>query len=151
MASYQIPPPTPMSLKGDVVENWKEFESAWEDYLIATQLDTKLTNGDGSPNPDGRRMVSATLCSIMGPECKRILTTLPISEANRKIPEEVIKALRDYFIPQRNVLYERFVFNSTTQKPGETIDQFVIRLRQLAESCEFGDLRDQLIRCLNIS
>ena len=25
MATYQIPPPTPMSLQGDVVENWKEL------------------------------------------------------------------------------------------------------------------------------
>ena len=147
MTSYQIPPPAPMSLQGDVVQNWKEFESAWEDYVIATELNGKLKKADGSPDPDGKRVVAATLCAIMGPDCKRILLNLPtITEAERKIPEEVIKGLRDYFVPQRNILYERFVFNSTAQKPGETIDQFVMRLRQLAESCEFGDLRDQLIR-----
>ena len=147
MASYQIPPPSPMSLQGDVVENWKEFEASWDDYIIATQLDLKLKKADGTPDPSGIKMVSATLCAIMGPACKRILMNLPtLTEEKRKFPEEIITALRNYFIPQRNVLYERFIFNSTSQQPGETIDQFVMRLRQLSESCEFSTLQDQLIR-----
>ena len=44
------------------------------------------------------------------------------------------------------MLYERFVFNTTNQKPGETIYVFSMRLRHLAESCEFGQLQDDLIR-----
>ena len=61
MATYQIPPSTPMSLQGDVVENWKEFEAAWDDYIIATQLDLKMTKEDKTPDPNGLKMVSATL------------------------------------------------------------------------------------------
>jgi hypothetical protein len=41
---------------------------------------------------------------------------------------------------------ERFQFNSATQKPSESVDEFYPRLRQLAESCEFGELKDSLIR-----
>ena len=59
---------------------------------------------------------------------------------------KIAKALHDYFVPQRNVLYERFIFNTTKQKPGETIDPFSMRLRQLAVSCEFGQIEDELIR-----
>ena len=32
------------------------------------------------------------------------------------------------------------------EKPGETIDEYAVRLRQIAESCEFGTLKDSLIR-----
>ena len=44
------------------------------------------------------------------------------------------------------MLYERFVFNSAVQKAGESIDEFVLRLRKLADTCEFGELKDSLIR-----
>ena len=32
------------------------------------------------------------------------------------------------------------------QKPGEIVDEYVVRLRQMAESCEFDTLKDTLIR-----
>ena len=147
MATYQIPPPTPMSLSGDVAENWREFESAWDDYLIATQLSEKLLKEDRTADPAGHRPVAATLCAVMGQACKKVLVNLStLEETDRKNPEKIIVALREYFVPQRNVLYERFVFNTAKQKPGETVDAFVMRLRQLSESCEFGALQDDLIR-----
>ena len=65
MATYQIPAPTPMSLKGDVVENWQDFEAAWDDYLLATQLNEKLVDDKKEPNPAGMAQVAATLCSVM--------------------------------------------------------------------------------------
>lgn len=147
MATYQIPAPTPMSLKGDVVENWKEFENTWDDYIIATELNKKLKKDDDSPDEAGMAIVAATLCSVMGAECKKVLNNLPDFTADdRKKPKRIIEVLKTYFIPQRNVLYERFMFNSAIQKPGEVIDEFVLRLRQLAESCEFEQLKDSLIR-----
>ena len=75
-----------------------------------------MTKEDKTPDPNGLKMVSATLCTIMGPECKRILMNLPtVTEEKRRISGEIITALRNYFIPQRNVSYERFIFNSATQ------------------------------------
>ena len=44
MGTYQIPAPPPMSVKGDVAENWKDFENSWEYYVIATDLRSKLDN-----------------------------------------------------------------------------------------------------------
>ena len=66
MATYQIPAPSPMSLGENIVENWKEFECAWEDYVIATELNNKHTNADGSDSANGHAIVAATLCSIIG-------------------------------------------------------------------------------------
>ena len=52
MATYQLPVPHPMSLQGDVVENWKEFEDAWEDYMIATKLNQKTNNDEQNQVPE---------------------------------------------------------------------------------------------------
>ena len=66
-------------------------------------------------------------------------------------------ALDKYFKPQANVPYERLCFRELSQLPSETVEQFVTRLRQKAQSCEFGDaaavdeqIRDQVIsKCLS--
>ena len=147
MATYQIPAPTPMSLKGDVVENWQDFEAAWDDYLLATQLNEKLVDDKKKPNPAGMAQVAATLCSVMGSECKKVLSNLPgLTEAQRKDPAAITKALRDHFIPQRNVVYERFVFWNASQRSSENSDEYVLRLRKLADSCEFGSQKDSMMR-----
>ena len=109
--------------------------------MIATDLRSKLDNDEG------KEIGPATLCTFIGTDCKRIMNSLlSWSTADKKDPAKIVQELKKHFIPQRNVLYERFVFNSAVQKPGETIDEYVVRLRQMAESCEFGMLEDSLIR-----
>ena len=41
MMYSQLPTPPPMSLKGNLVENWTFFRDSWESYNIATELDKK--------------------------------------------------------------------------------------------------------------
>ena len=43
--------------------------------------------------------------------------------------------LDKYFKPQANVPYERLCFREMSQLPSETVEQFVARLRQKAQSC----------------
>ena len=38
-----------------------------------------------------------------------------------------------------NGLYERFMFNSRNQLEGETLDNYVQKLRQLVEKCNFSE------------
>ena len=59
---------------------------------------------------------------------------------------ETVKVLDDYFIPKANVPFERHLFRQIAQEPGETVDQFVCKLRRRAVSCEFGDKEDDYIR-----
>ena len=141
MATYQIPAPPPISLKGDLVENWKDLENSWGYYVITTDLRSRVTE------EGGKEIVAATLCTVMGPECKKVMNSLPtLTAEHKKDPIKILDELQQHFIPQRNVLYERFTFNSATQKHSETTDEFVVPLRQLAESCEFDTLKNSLIR-----
>lgn len=93
MATYQIPAPEPMNCNGDVANNWKSFHEAYEDYLIATGLDQK-----------DKKVQVATLKSLMGTECKKILKRLQLSEADMKDPAIILAKLQDHFVPVRNIL-----------------------------------------------
>lgn len=57
-----------------------------------------------------------------------------------------LDGLEAHFKPQRNVVYERYVFNSCVQIVEESVDVYVNRLRKIASSCEFGALTNELIR-----
>ena len=101
MATYQIPAPSPMPGKGDVVEDWKGFENSCECYVIATDLRSKLGNNEG------KEIVAATLCTVMGAHCKRIMNSLPsLLVADKKDPAKIIQELKKQFISQRNVFVQ---------------------------------------------
>ena len=100
-----------MSLKGDLSENWGQFKESWENWVIATKLDAQ-------PN----RIVLATLKTIIGKESLDIVKNLTIEDPTN--PDQIIQALQNHFDPQKNVTYERFIFNSAKQE-DESIDSFV--------------------------
>ena len=54
-----------------------------------------------------------------------------------------IEQLDQFFTPQVNVPYERHTFQMMTQLPRESVDQFVTRLREKADCCEFGETADE--------
>ena len=45
--------------------------------------------------------------------------------------------LNQYFAPRKNTSYNRHIFRQEKQKEGETISQFVAKLRQLTIFCDF--------------
>ena len=83
----------------------------------------------------------------MGRECLQILLNLNLnlSEEDKKI-DICLEALEKYFKPTRNVVYERYVFNTCSQTSEESVQTYVTRLRKLAASCEYGALTDEFIR-----
>ena len=63
--------------------------------------------------------------------------------------DDAEKALTQYFQHSINVPFERHVFRNVSQRDDETIEQFITRLKQKAETCEFTKveehIRDQII------
>ena len=49
-------------------------------------------------------------------------------------------------IGDRNETYERYKFFSRRQEDGECFESYLNAIEHLAESCNFGDLRDSLLR-----
>ncbi|XP_038055836.1 uncharacterized protein K02A2.6-like [Patiria miniata] len=135
MAHSLIPPPAKMDMKGDQVSNWQFFKSSWQNYLVATELDKKDTS-----------IHVATLLTVMGKECYEVYENLPLTEEQRKSPQQILTSLGAHFDPKRNVVYTRFMFNSCKQEPKENIDTFLNRLRKLTTTCNYGALLDEMLR-----
>lgn len=47
---------------------------------------------------------------------------------------------------RKNVIFERARFNQRNQVAGETAEKYIAELYRLVENCEYGDLKDQMIR-----
>ena len=126
--------PAPMVCKGNLVANWEFFRQQWEDYEVTTGLDKQTL-----------KIRLASLCSVMGKDCLQTFLNLNISVEDRNNVEASMTGLENYFKPQCNVVYERYVFNSCEQNQGESVDSYVTRLGKLASSCKFGTLTNELI------
>ena len=129
-----FPVQSAMVCKGDLASNWEFFKQQWQDYEVATGLDQK-----------SQAIRVATFLSVMGKDCLQIFLNLNFSDEEITTTSS-LSALEDYFLPKRNVVYERYVFNSCIQTPEETVDGYFNRLRKLASSCQFGTLTEEMIR-----
>lgn len=62
----------------------------------------------------------------------------------------ILKVLRDFYVPNKNVLSERYSFRALKQLNGESLSKYVAPLKGLASTCKFvasleEQLRDQLV------
>lgn len=60
--------------------------------------------------------------------------------------KECVTALSNICDPPACVIAERYVFNSTNRQPGETVSDYIAKLKGLVRSCKFGNFRDQALR-----
>ena len=94
----------------------------------------------------------ALLLHSAGEAVQEIFETLA-DTGEAKDYEKAVKALNDYFIPKVNSTYQNHLFRSMEQQDGETVAQFVTRLRQVVKDCDYGEqaenqIRDQVVqRC----
>ena len=51
-----------------------------------------------------------------------------------------------FFSVRKNVVIEHTKFNKRSQLPDEPVEQFITSLYNLTADCNFGELKDKLIR-----
>ena len=83
----------------------------------------------------------ALLLYQAGEATQEIFDTLPETGEDYATAQEKLDA---YFSPKKNIDYQIFQFRQAVQQPGETVDQFVTRLRKLAATCEFHDVSKEI-------
>lgn len=126
-----IPPPSPMSFTGDCSAHWDVFRAKYEDYILVTGIAEK-----------DKKIQAATLCSVMSNECRHVSLTAE----QREDPAAIMSALESYFKPAKNIIYERYLFGCCKQEESESLDAFVTKLREKASTCEYTQLKDEMIR-----
>jgi len=114
---------------------WRRWRRAFEYYIEAR----------GTTEPAQKK---ALLLHTAGINVQDIFETLTLAEAGERDDEYslAIRALDNYFLPQSNTPYERHCFRQLQQGDNEAIDQFVTRLRQQADLCNFAEQKDDHIR-----
>ena len=59
--------------------------------------------------------------------------------------KKLFKRFEEYYLPKKNLVLERRNFFWKNQHDDEIFDQFMTELRNLASTCEFGDLHESLL------
>ena len=121
---------------GNVSANWKKFRQKYTNYEIATGVSEKESS---------TRV--ATLLTVIGNDAMDVYNTLLWdAEGDDNKINKVLTKFEEFCEPKKNVSYERYVFFARAQDSGESIDQYVTVLKRLCESCDFGTLRNYLIK-----
>ncbi len=115
--------------------SWKKFAQNFNNFAIATRIHDK---------DDTLRV--ATLLSVIGQGAVDTYNTFTWDEESDSHKyDKVFDKFASLCKGKKNTTYERYLFNSRSQQDGEPIDVFVTALKNLAETCEFGELKDSLI------
>ena len=82
----------------------------------------------------------------MGDQADDISLSFQLSEEDKKKYDVVLTKFQGHFIKRRNVIYERMKFNQRIQQEGESVESFVTDLYALSETCNYGELTNEMIR-----
>lgn len=117
-------------------EQWPEWRQRFQRYRVATKLNME----------DGDVQVS-TLLYALGTEAEQVFNTFVFSDDEDVDDfETVLDKLNTYFIPKVNVIHERARFYLRAQKHGESAEEYIRTLYELAETCQFGPVKTENIR-----
>ena len=133
MASIRLQPPEPFDFKKP--DEWLRWKRRFQQFRLAS----------GLQDESDERQVS-TLLYCLGDEAEDTLLSTSITEEERKKYDEVLSKFDTFFKVRKNVIFERARFNRRNQLESESAEQFITVLYSLAENCEYGTLKDEMIR-----
>ena len=131
-----LPVPSRLDTRGNIAENWKRWKQVWDSFEIASRL-----------NQQENQVRVATFITCIGSDALEVYNSLPFeSDEDKMIMSKVLELMENHCIGQTNVIYERYCFNNRNQETGESFDGYLTALKALAKTCNFGSLKDELIR-----
>ena len=134
MCNVSLPPKLEIQ-SGNLSKEWKQWRQIWDAYEEVTGLRNKTS-----------RFCVATFITCIGKAALEIHNGLPFTGDEEKSDmNKVLELWEAHYIGKTNIIYERYKFNNRSQEQTESIDTYVNALRALAETCEFGTLKDHLI------
>lgn len=143
-----ILPPSQLNLRAsDLSTEWRRWSRAFSDYLLAINLIAETEAAEKRKLALFRHIGGEDVRELYGQiEFFGEDGTTELNEGTdgRKL-EDVLARFKEYCNPRSSVIVSRFEFHNCSQQ-GESVDVFLMKLRRLAEGCDFGNQRDSLIR-----
>ena len=116
---------------------WTAWRARFERYIRAS----KLSDEEESVQVD-------ILVYTMGEKADTIMNTFTYATGETATDfKTVLKKFEDYFLPKRNIIYERSIFHSRSQQATEMAEQFYADLNVLLKKCEYKDgMKSEMLR-----
>lgn len=114
-------------------EDWTSYVERLQHFFTANKI-------------EGKQRVPVFLTSI-GAATYTILRSLtaPGKPGDKEL-SELVESLNGYFCPKPSQTMQRFKFHSRNRMPGESVHEYVAKLRSLSEHCDFGSFWDDMLR-----
>ena len=135
-ANHLVEKPKPLSLQGNLAENFKSFKQMFEFYLTATERNEKASS-----------VQFGILMSCIGEHCLPIYNSFQFdSDEDKQDYAKVLKKFEQYCEPRKNLTMLRHKLLTRKQRDGEKVDTFITELKIKAKDCALGELRDSLVK-----
>ena len=120
-------PPEPFNVKGEpttVYQRWKRWKRSFQYYICATNV-----------TDEGHK--KGLFIHAIGTEAQDIWEQFDPASTGTTLDEAIAK-FEEHFKVVKNTPYERHILHKIEQKHGESIEQFLTRLRKISVNCEYA-------------
>ena len=131
MASLRLQPPPTFNFHSS--DEWPRWKRRFELFGIASGLSTE----------GGQKQVRCLYC--MGENAEDTLLFTGITSNKKKRYQTVVDKFNTFFKVRRNVIFERVKFNHRIHEGNETIEQFISSLFSPDETCDYGNLTEEMM------
>ena len=129
-------PPKELDFTGNLSQSWNIWKKEFELYLTASESHEKSD-----------AIKTSRLLTAIGSKARDIYYTFTFdAEGDNMKLKKVIEKFDEYMSPKKNITYMRFRFFSYNQVDGQSVDEYVTKLKSRSEHCEFGELKNSLIK-----
>ena len=118
---YAFKPPEPVKLSKNGIENWKLWKQLWKHYCVVSGTHERTTEFQKS-----------LLLSSIGIEALQVYNGCDPLETDTV--SDILLKLDKHILGETNETFERYKFNTRSQKPDETIDDYLASLKTLAKT-----------------
>ena len=112
----------------------------WRQYVERLEMYFEVNN------VQGMKRVPCIL-TLMGSQMYALLRSISGPRKPKELSfTEIVVTLAKHLDPKPIVIAERFKFHKAEQEESESVRQYLVKLQKLAETCEFGEYREEAIR-----
>ncbi|XP_075742492.1 uncharacterized protein LOC142796215 [Rhipicephalus microplus] len=113
-------------------DDFQSYVKRFDHFLKASQVRDDLK-------------VLVFLTAIRKKTYKTLKTLLEPEKPENKTYAQLVQTLKEQFVPKTSVITERFKFNRCFQQYRQAVTAFVVELKGLATSCDFGTFLDDAL------